>query len=83
MVKAASGLKKFLTSRLSKLNTILARDSGEPEQKVYLVEEEPKHPDSWENAGDGNLNEMALSMMPPPQMNIDVLRRTLTYLVVC
>ena len=53
MVKAASGLKKFLTSRLSKLNTILARGSSEPEQKVYLVEEESKHPDSWEDMGDG------------------------------
>ena len=53
MVKAASGLKKFLTNRLSKLNTILARDKSDSEQKVYLVEEEPKHPDSWEDMGDG------------------------------
>ena len=53
MVKAASGLKKFLTNRLSKLNTILHRDRDDSGQKVYLVEEEPKHPDSWEDMGDG------------------------------
>ena len=53
MVKAASGLKQFLTNRLSKLNSILHRDRDDSGQKVYLVEEEPKHPDSWENMGDG------------------------------
>ena len=53
MVKAASGLKKFLINRLSKLNTIFHRDRDDSGQKVYLVEEEPKHPDSWEDMGDG------------------------------
>ena len=53
-MRAAAGVKKFLTQRLSKLNSILQRsDSTGEEQPAYLIESESKHPDSWENAGDG------------------------------
>ena len=54
-MKAATGVKKLLTQRLSKLNSILQRAEikAEEEQPVYRVEEDDKHPDSWENTGDG------------------------------
>ena len=48
-------MKKLLTQRLSKLNSILQRAEikEEEEHPVYRVEEDVKHPDSWENTGDG------------------------------
>ena len=53
-MKAAAGVKKFLCQRLSKLNSILQKtDVQNEEQPVYRVEEDAKHPDSWENTGDG------------------------------
>ena len=54
VVKAAAGIKKFLSQRLSKLNSILQRsDPKEDEQPAYNIEDDTKHPASWENAGDG------------------------------
>ena len=54
MVKAASGVKKFLVGRLSKLCSLLQKpDYSEPSHPVYKVEDDLKHPDYWENTGDG------------------------------
>ena len=49
MVRAASGLKRILTKRLGKLQQVLQSDHETSESIVYLVEDEPKHPDHWEN----------------------------------
>ena len=51
VVKAASGVKKFLTNRLGKIKQIFQRDQAdrnEKENEAYLVESDDKHPDKWE-----------------------------------
>ena len=54
-MKAAGGVKKFLTQRLSKLNSILQRNEPVKDaHPTYHIEDDPKHPDSWEYAGDGS-----------------------------
>ena len=51
IVKAAAGVKKFLSNRLHKVKQIFQRDHVSEEHKTYLVEEDPKHPDKWEHVG--------------------------------
>ena len=54
VVQAASGVKKFLVGRLSKLCSLLQKPNySDASHSVYKVEDDPKHPDWWENTGDG------------------------------
>ena len=53
VVKAASGIKKFLTGRLSRLNTIFQKEKPDTQKQVYLAETDQKHADSWEDMKDG------------------------------
>ena len=53
VVKAASGIKKFLTGRLSRLNSIFQKEKPDTQKPVYLAETDQKHADSWEDMKDG------------------------------
>ena len=47
VVKAAAGVKKFLTDRLTRLSSIFLKDRPDSEHQVYLTETDEKHADSW------------------------------------
>ena len=54
IIKAAGGIKKFVTNRLKRLSEILTRENpGKDSEPVYLTETEDRHPDSWEEKEDG------------------------------
>ena len=53
VVKAAAGVKKLLTNRLSRLSSIFLKERPDPEHQVYLAETDEEHADSWEQGQDG------------------------------
>ena len=53
VVKAASGVKKFVTNRLAKISSIFQQERPDTGHQVYLAETDEKHADSWEKGLDG------------------------------
>ena len=53
VVRAASGVKKFLTGRLNRLSSIFQKEKPDDEKQVYSTETDQKHADSWEDRKDG------------------------------
>ena len=54
-MKAASGVKKFLTTRLGRIKQVFQKDRAEgngKDNEAYLVESDDKHPYIFEKVGD-------------------------------